>query len=148
VDLERIKSDLKAKQNEFWSEFDSQPPAELLHFTGPDAFRSIVTKKELWCTDFTQVDDSNEGHYGMELVRLVSQNKSIPDWFRHQLRQGDFGMKDVWTQYIVCFCSGGEQAHMWSDYSRKGTGCALGFDRDKLFENAADGTRYALFPVL
>src|SRR5690349_18161741 len=37
---------------------------------------------------------------------------------------------------------------MWSDYARNGTGCALGFDREKLFEDAADGTKYALFSVL
>ncbi len=147
MDIERIKSELKAKQNELWMEFDSDPPIELLHYTGPNALRSIVTKNELWCTDFTQVNDPDEGHYGMDLVRLVSREKSIPDRFRYQLRQGDFGMKDMWTQYIACFCSGGEQDHMWSQYAKNGTGCALGFDYHKLFEEAANGT-YALFPVL
>lgn len=148
MEIEKVKSELKAKQNELWKDFDSNSPRELLHYAPPDAFRSIVTKKELWCTDFAQVNDADEGHYGMDLVRLVSREKSIPDRFRHQLRQGDFGMKDVWTQYIACFCSSGEQDHMWSDYARNGTGIALGFDYHKLFEGAANGTKYALFPVL
>jgi len=147
VEIEKVKSELKAKQNELWKDFDSNPPRELLHYAPPDAFRSIVTKKELWCTDFAQVNDADEGHYGMDLVRLVSREKSLPDRFRFQLSQGDFGMKDRWTQYIACFCSGGEQDHMWSQHAENGTGCAVGFDYHKLFEDAANGT-YALFPVL
>ena len=82
----------------------------------------------------------------MDLVRFVSREKSVPDRFRHQLRQGDFAVKDLWTQYIACFCSGGEQGYMWSDYAANGTECALGFDYHKLFEDAVDGTKYALFP--
>ena len=85
MDLESIKSELKAKQNELWKDFDSNPPLELVHYAPPDAVRSIVTKKELWCTDFSQVNDPDEGHYGMDMVRLVSREQSIPNRFRHQL---------------------------------------------------------------
>ena len=84
----------------------------------------------------------------MDLVRLTAKEKSVPSWFRDLLRKGNLLMKEGWSQYIACFCSGDEQHYMWSDYSENGTGCALGFDYHKLFEDAANGTKYALFPVL
>jgi len=145
-----FRTELKRKQSEIWEAHDSQRTAELFHFTSPQAFRGIIENHELWCTDVRYVNDEREGDHGMSIVQSVVRRKSVYKTLRNAVLNSSslFGLKDNWTSYISCFCSAGEQMHMWQNYANGGTGCALVFDYRALCDDENGGKLYAFFRVL
>jgi len=66
------RAELKQKANELWAEFDSSGayPADLFHYTSVAGFESILSSRELWCTNVRDVvGDRNEGNQAMRIIR-------------------------------------------------------------------------------
>jgi len=148
-----IRTQLLRKQNLIWDEFDSaNQPELLLHYTSPDSFHSIIESREIWCTDIRDLNDPREGDYGLEVIQsVVARNKDrVSQRFAEEVAQyrSLFGLNEFWSQYVACFCSGGEQAYMWQNYACEQTGCAIGFSYERLIAGATGGKKYALFRVL
>jgi hypothetical protein len=131
---ELVRQELRRKQSEIWDPYDSPTP-ELFHFTSPQGLRGIIENRQLWCTDVAHVNDPREGDHGLSVLKSVLKRKSVYKWFKEPILSSDTlsGMKAQWTSYIACFCSTGEQLHMWQDYAVGGAGCALVFDYDGRF---------------
>jgi hypothetical protein len=145
--IESVREELRRKQTEIWEPYDGDPIPELFHFTSPDGFIGIIEKHQLWCTDVRHVNDPREGDHGLSVVQSIVTRKSVYRPFKEHVLDSPslFGMKSDWTGYIFCFCSS-ELPHMWQDYAKRGTGCALVFNYDVLF-TAAPG-RYAFLRML
>ena len=144
-----IREELKRKHNEVFSQFDATPAA-LVHYT-PPAGLGIITSGEIWCKDIRDVNDQREGDYGAEIIMSVILRKSVPRKFVEAMQRSSdlFGLKRLWTWYTFSFISSHvEQPYMWTNYAACGTGCAIVFDFKKLFADAEEGKRYALFPIL
>lgn len=147
---ESVRQRLQQKQDDIWRAHDDQPTPELFHYTSAEGFRGIIETRQFWCTDVSHVKDDREGDHGLSILKSVLNRKYVYEPFREFVGDLDslFGMKRQWTSYMCCFCSAGEQAHMWRDYAKGGTGCALVFDYDALYSGANGGKRYAFFRVL
>jgi hypothetical protein len=142
MDSNFVTKRLLRKQNEIWDEFDSVNPSELVHYTCPNGFRSIIESGEIWCTDIKHVNDPLEGDYGLAVIKSVVERsrKRLDEEFAETMIQSPslFGLKYSWSLYVACF-SAGEQPYMWKNYAREHTGFAISFDHDRIIGGAMGG---------
>lgn len=119
-----------------WADTKSQPLA-VYHFTDTAALVGILSQKRLWATLATATNDASETRYAVETFQdLVTSGEILtanmdPDYLvkvsRRTRRLPDF------KAYVCSFCGGAEAAH-WLHYGRLGTGVAIGFDSQSLWQ--------------
>ncbi len=137
-----IRKELRRLDTETFSDSDSAIPDEITHYTSLEGLKGIIGRREIWCTDIRQVNDPHEGDYGMAVIQNVITRKPVPskfaDFVMHQKRL--FGTKELFTDYIACFCAAHDTDAMWLDYAQEGIGYGIVFDSQALLGAAEGGT--------
>ena len=150
VSLYDLREELRRKHSEVFPESGSSTPSELLHYTTRQGFKGIVKSRKMRCSDIRRVNDSEEGDYGLDVIRSVVSRKSVPTNFLNAVRNSQdlFGFRRLWTSYIACFSCSVELPYMWSRYAAEGSRFVIAFDYQALLSGADEGRRYALFPII
>lgn len=111
-------------------------PALLFHFTDLNGLIGIAQTKTLWASLATNLSDSSEVRYGIELTADLLTRGAVPGpaqfWHRvrHYLDPANSppAARIRWHSFVVSFCGHAESAIHWLHYGRSGTGVAIGFD--------------------
>jgi len=145
-----IRKELLRLDTEIFSESDLAIPAEITHYTSLEGLKGIVGRQEIWCTDIRQVNDPLEGDYGMKIIQNVITRKSVPSAFvEFVMRQKRlFGVKELFTNYIACFCAAHDIEAMWQNYAEGGRGYGVVFDARTLLAASNGGHLYSFAPLI
>ncbi|HEV7744142.1 MAG TPA: DUF2971 domain-containing protein [Pyrinomonadaceae bacterium] len=111
----------------------SAAPDTLYHYTGLDAFRSIITHRILWLSDIAKMNDAKERLWISEVFERVWRTRSESgvgvDEARHYFH--DFQLDDT-PVFITCFSEDGDLLSQWRAYTDDGRGVAIGFRTPRL----------------
>ena len=131
-------------------------PPVLYHYTDAQGLYGIAQTKELWATNVSYLNDSQEVHYGHGLAREFIKRFAPDSRIYNILRRGlgyFASMADPANvdNYVISFCSEPDLLSQWRAYGNNGTGYAIGFSTPELMEL----TRYtggshslSLFPLV
>jgi DUF2971 family protein len=103
--------------------------AELFHYTPPEGFIGIISKRSLWASDMLSLSDASEVSYPQQVIVGAAENSNnIPgkcrERFNKQLTEYMFRMD---APYVACFCENSDLLSQWRGYSASGMGFAVGF---------------------
>jgi len=110
---------------------DYVPTADevLYHYCSPDTLLAVLQHNTLRCGDVSQMNDSREVHWGMEVLQeVVSSRDDLPDVVHHALEiaLAEFGEKAV--SLASCLSTDGDVLSQWRAYAENGEGFAIGLD--------------------
>lgn len=115
-------------------------PPVIYHYTDSAGLVGILSRRKLWASLATALNDSSETTYAMQrfadcIANGVARADYLPpetmaNLLRPVTRPSIPGFRDV-RVYVTSFCET-EQAQHWLHYGRSGTGVAIGFDCDAL----------------
>lgn len=107
------------------------------HYCSVETFYKIITNKELWLTDITKSNDSNELQFAVEnFTRILNQRikskeaKLVPLMMFEQF-WNEFNKIDK-LFHICCFSTDSDSLSQWAMYANDATGLAIGFDKKYL----------------
>ncbi len=146
--VDEIQQQLLRALNQAIEKYTPAAPKTLYHYTTPEACFAIVSGKNtagtpgLWASSAYCLNDASEIIYGLEVIGQVATEfgHAEPDLIDQELRYLD-------TAMVVSFSSDPDLLSQWRAYARNGSGCAVGFDRDRLCA-AAEGHSFRLLPVV
>lgn len=113
-----------------------QPPAPsvLYHFTDLAGLVGIISKRQLWASVVTGLNDRAELVHGLNTVRaflaeIYGSNDRFANAVAHYLSPESMEIpgRGSFLPFIVSFCEREDVAAQWLHYGRYGTGCALAF---------------------
>ena len=135
---------------EIFSDSDSVMPDVVTHYTSLEGLNGIIGRQEIWCTDIRRVNDPHEGDYGMAVIQNVITRKSVPSPFADVVMRQErlFGTKELFTNYIACFCAVHDTGAMWQNYAQGGSGYGIVFDSQTLLGASDGGRLYSLAPLI
>lgn len=124
---------------------DNRPPL-LFHFTDLDGLIGIAQTKAMWASLATNLNDSSEIRYGIELARALLEEGAVPGpsqfwrWVRYYLDPAipPPATRLRWHSYLVSFCGRADSAIHWLHYGRSGTGVAIGFEASSVAREPFD----------
>jgi hypothetical protein len=106
----------------------------IYHYTNSAGFLGIVTRNQLWATDYTFLNDPSEHTYGHNIVKqVILELKEKPEYkvlaeiykgrFEHDIIAETFGR----SYYIVSFTENNDSEKHWKEYGNNGNGFAVEF---------------------
>jgi Protein of unknown function (DUF2971) len=156
-----LPAELRAALDEFvtWSQAqlkveqdESTPTEPLYHYTGEDAFRSILTKQQIWCFRHLHQRDKTEFDYSLEIAREEMRTVGwSDDPFKRTVCTGLDDMLemnslvDTFEFYLFSLSRHRDDRQQWLEYGHGGRGFAIGFapplfraDVDTLSDKASE----------
>lgn len=117
-------------------------PTVVYHYTDARGFAGIVETAKLRATDFRYLNDSQELIYTWdELQRKLGQRVEESDQFSEDYKAALEAFERAKAQdlasaeysiFISCFSALKDSLNQWTLYADKGSGMALGFDRESI----------------
>lgn len=110
---------------------DYIPPADglLYHYCSPDTLLAVLQHRTLRCGDVSQMNDSREVHWGIEVLQeAIASRNDLPDVVHRALdiALAEFGEKAV--SLASCLSTDGDVLSQWRAYAENGEGFAIGLD--------------------
>ncbi len=111
-------------------------PAVLFHFTDMTSMLSIAQSRCIWASLATNLNDTTEIQYGLDLVRAFFRDGTLAvpqiflDHVEYYLAPENSPQRAAltWRAYVSSFCARADRPLHWLRYGCRGTGVALGFD--------------------
>ena len=119
----------------------SSPPTTFFHYTRLDGLEGITKSGQLWATDVTDLEDSEEVKYGKGIVlRAIERCDPPTPFLKVALARTAVYVANTldlskvpginlprvrW--FIACFCAHGDLPSQWKNYACNGEGYSLGF---------------------
>jgi hypothetical protein len=140
-----VLEELETQIKNYWNKFFGKAPHLLFyHYTDFDALYKILRFRELWFTDYRNLNDPSEYIYGIDqylssLKKLKEPSQNFHYWStieKHiaDLRQNPFtnknGIKVEHPIYTFSFCGSKDYLPAWRLYGDNGSGVAIGFRPD------------------
>lgn len=118
--------------------FSQSPPRALFHYTSADALFNIVSSQTMWSTHVQYLNDSQEFHHGMQMIkdRLIAKvSKTNPASEMSMLFDAlsDKLSSMQAAAYIISFSAVPDSLSQWRGYCPSG-GYSLVFDGRRLAE--------------
>lgn len=123
---------------EFLVELAGDAPSVVYHYASVDALHSIVTRRQLWASHTSFLNDTTEIAHGLNLCRdrlharanhrhshFTSTTLDVLDSSIGQTEDRGF------DAYVVCFSDSDDLVAQWKGYATGGAGYAIGFDLGK-----------------
>lgn len=111
---------------------DPDVPPVVYHYCTVDAFRGILTSKQLWLSDVRFMNDATEQTHFIDMATDVLQDWPVgPDTDFIKLLIKNFEWMRL-TPYAFCFCEDGDLLSQWCRYPDDGNGFAVGFSSARL----------------
>lgn len=117
-------------------------PEILYHYCSVDAFKSIISNREIWLTDLSASNDHQEGLWISQVLKYYLENYP-PKEFASDFVQDSIGrMDDLFETlrydhncFALCLSEKGDLLSQWRGYADDGMGFAIGFNRETLEDN-------------
>jgi hypothetical protein len=112
---------------------------QLFHYTKKENLLSILRTRALWLSNVSTLKDTSELLYGRDIIKEVllsrrpAQNSCLN--LNGVVEKPQFFESVRSCSYVACFCLKGNLRSQWIRYGAKGSGCALGFNRQILEEH-------------
>ena len=123
------------------SQFDSDPPQRLYHYTDFDGAAGILQSGALWMSKFTTSNDSSELRLAIQHFKNYASQRceQLPDDEAAFLQQASVQL-DSFQSTNICvasFCESFDLLSQWRSYGNDGRGLALVFDALQLKQLAS-----------
>ncbi len=124
---------LKIEVADILREWEAQHQAarlELYHYTTADGLLGVLTKRHLWATDASYLNDRTEGKHAHALMQLAYDAKrkhASPIVQALTTRSIGPSLDGFITHYVTCFCEHGDLLSQWRGYGARGGGYAVRF---------------------
>lgn len=123
MNFNKLQQQLDFFDKELSSE-DTSSRIDLYHYTNACAGLNILKTKELWFTNYLNLDDKEELRISdriiVDLGDNLSSNHRLP-----LLQKIYFGLRSSLKVFMLSFCEDNENEHLWVEYSEKRTGCTI-----------------------
>lgn len=124
-------------------------PSTLFHYTDAEGILGILDSKVFWATHTLYLNDSTEISYTHGLVEELFNelaNQAEPYAMKNsnnefaystyigfllRLSYSTMRVKPNPDVYVVCFCGDDDLLSQWRGYGNRGSGYAIGFDREE-----------------
>lgn len=146
--VDAVQQSLTEALNRAIELYTPAPPETLYHYTTPEACFAILNGKStdglpsVWASSAFCMNDASEIVYGLDVVGRVASRFGPTG---EDLLEEEFRYLE--TAMVVSFSSDPDLLSQWRAYARNGSGCAIGFDRDRLVA-AAGEHGFRLMPVV
>lgn len=117
-------------------------PDTVYHYASPRAFMGIVENSTIWATDFRYLNDTQELKYAWdEFIATLAKRGGEPGEYSDAYRAALQAIRNAKSEdlaelensiYVACFSELPDDVNQWDRYAEKGTGVAIGFDREKI----------------
>lgn len=133
-----------AKLKAFDDQFKREPDGLVYHYTSVAGLAGILNSQALYCSDYRQLNDRTEFHFGMEVLEAMVANRAselglsqerILKMLEHlaHLRQGHFHM----SIFCASWCLWPDDLTLWRAYAPQ-DGVSIGFSVKELAKLADD----------
>ncbi len=111
---------------------DGNPVDRVHHYSDLAALAGIVTTDDMWLTNSTYSNDTDELVHGFEAAeRVLRKDASDADKqdrkFLNAVRRGLDAQRGRGV-FVACFCMAGDLLSQWREYGARGTGVSIEFD--------------------
>lgn len=150
---DHLPPELRAALDEFvtWSrtqllieQNESTPADALYHYTGDEAFHSILNKQQIWCFRHLHQRDETEFDYSLQIAR--EEMRSV-GWSKNPFQRtmccglDDMleinSLVDTFEFYLFSLSKHRDDCLQWLEYGQRGRGLAIGFS-PSLFQPDVD----------
>ena len=98
-------------------ELNNKTPELLYHYCSVETFFQIIKNQTLRLTNIQYMNDSEELHYGLDLLEKPDEELLLDKAYRDDIRI-----------YAMCFCEEGDLLSQWRGYGDNAEGLSIGFD--------------------
>jgi hypothetical protein len=113
------------------------PKQPMFHYTSLSGFRGIISKKDMWATDISYLNDTREFTCAIDAVAERMKERSsesvVLNAFAERLPQIKFRLPNS-GPYVISFSLREDSLSQWRGYCGAGAGISLGFDPTFLHE--------------
>lgn len=129
-----------------WDYTSAVPPGELFHYTTAENLTNIIKFGNLWATECTFLNDSEEMLSGMKI--FTEAVECFTDFaFRDLVKSALVLWNDnSWMSFVISLSEHGDLLSQWRTYAHDGTGCAIAFDAECIRSRAGFGEFVGLDP--
>ncbi len=115
-------------------------PERLYHFTDCARLIGIFSKRTIWASLATSLNDPSEVRYGLDLACDLFQRRVVTatNFSLESMDKLVAARADESRAYIVSFCGNLNLAGQWLHYGRAGSGVAVGFYPERLTQPPYD----------
>ncbi|MBI5094752.1 MAG: DUF2971 domain-containing protein [Candidatus Hydrogenedentes bacterium] len=112
----------------------------LYHYTNAAGLIGILTRRCIWATNLSYVNDPQElthgHHYCVEVLKSLSTSPAfvMPYVFETAIQQLDTGRKAIQDQMAACLSTESDLLSQWRAYSDSGKGFSIGFDAERILQ--------------
>jgi hypothetical protein len=111
---------------------DGNPVERVHHYSDFTALAGIVTADDLWLTNSTYSNDTDELVHGFEaaerVLRTDASDANAQDRkFLNAVRRGLDAHRERGV-FVACFCMAEDLLSQWREYGARGTGVSIAFD--------------------
>jgi hypothetical protein len=110
---------------------EPQLPNKVYHYTASESLIGIISKKEMWCTDFRHLNDTSEVRYAFDLIKeavnsriSVTPRKGIKSVLEYLEKSIGLSVEEL---YIASFTELPDALSQWRGYCPPSGGYAIGF---------------------
>lgn len=130
----------------------------LYHYCPPEAFLSILSKRQFWCSALLLSNDALEGKWLTKIMAEMLAEEGVDDQNISLLVDAMDSFPDFVNMLGFCLSENSDQLSQWRGYANDGKGFAIGFSKvelerysEKLSNTYIDGRRpktYSLKKVI
>lgn len=102
----------------------------LYHYCSNAAFLSIVSKREIWASEFSLSNDALEGKWALDIFRRFCSEKGIRELDIAALVQDWALMSGIVGGVGFCLSEEGDLLSQWRAYANDGAGVSIGFSKE------------------
>lgn len=105
----------------------------LYHYTNFNGLKGILENRELWFTDYNDLNDPTEYKLSLQVVERVIGNftkrtRYKEFWNRFKVQYPTY--EQYYKVYTFSFCESQDYLPAWREYADNGKGFAIGFHQD------------------
>ena len=120
------------------SEFSTELPHTLYHYTNTTGMLGIIDSKRLWATHFQYLNDASELEYGYNIAKAIIQKLLATAETPHVKTFLEYAFNSCSADqipldiYITCLCEQNDVLNQWRVYGGISQGYALGFRTNEI----------------
>jgi len=113
----------------------ANPKSILYHYTDWSGLLGILQSKQLWLTDYTQLNDTSEIQYALKrisnyILNTITDTDDIKIFWEKLLDDSHNVFLKYFDFFICSFCKEKNHLYAWRSYANDGAGFSIGFRSD------------------
>ncbi|HPS87696.1 MAG TPA: DUF2971 domain-containing protein [Spirochaetota bacterium] len=136
MNVDEIKNYIYKQSKETFMEMQMgiQFPENCYHYTSISTFLKIIKSKELRLSHFNFLNDPNEVHFGLKVIKHILRESDIYDIICGEYFEDLFNLKRLKTDSIFVFSlsEDGDSLSQWMSYGDHGAGVSISFFHNRM----------------